>query len=879
MSQPGAMNGRPSLTGEPLLAAAAAAAVVATLWFLVNLHGPVGPPVLGWLPALTSLVLAVASFWRTATTPGLPPTARRFWRMLTLAALMACGSPGLPIVTELIGPVPYQGTVFMAVSAAAMAPLLWALYRLPLGAGNQGDVARLALDIATVTIAGVLFVWYFLIEPVVGRAPTDQRLGAAWFVIGCAVCVLAIVKVILGGSRTIDPLALRLLGAGLLVDLAGSALQPTVEGRGHLNTFQVGAGLAAVLVIAAAQRQRRAVGEPTASAATTARRPFSVLPYVAVAAADGLLLVSVARPGHHRTVVAVGAVVLTAIVVVRQLMAFRDNARLTEQIGRQELRFRSLVQSASDVIAILDRAGRTTYVSPGGQRLTGRPVAELLSSLDWFTEDADDTSRARWDRLVAEPGVTVTYQTGFRHAGGDWRWLEVTQTNLLDEPAVGGVVTNLRDITESQAYQRQLTHQASHDSLTELANRSLFGEQLELAIGRSGPGRLSLALIDLDDFKAVNDTLGHQAGDELLVAVAERLRRSVRPNDLVARLGGDEFAVLLEGIGSEHVGHAADRIIGALIEPITVEDQDLLVQASIGIADLGPDDDGSRLLRHADIAMYEAKAAGKGRYCRYTSDMTALASPGARQAAELRQALLAGELELHYQPIVALPAGDIVGVEALVRWRHPDQGLIPPGDFIPLAERTGLIVPIGQWVVGVACRQAAIWLADPATEARGSVSVNISARHLRDQAVVDHVVTALAESGLPAGRLTLEITETAVLGHAAAFDAVRALRGLGVRVALDDFGTGHSTLALLPTCPVDELKLDRSFLPDGDQSAIASAVVCLADGLGIDVVAEGVETPTQADTLCALGYRKAQGFHFGRPEPAGSPAHEPPVRR
>jgi diguanylate cyclase (GGDEF)-like protein/PAS domain S-box-containing protein len=864
-------DGRRLLVTEPLFLAGAALAVVGTAWFLVNLAQPVGPPVLGWLPAVSVLALTGVAMHRSARSPSVTPAGRRFWFLLAVAIDLAAVSLVMETARNVAGrPIPYSNVAGLTLTIGSIGTALWALYRLPLGTRSRGELVRLGLDSVTVAMSALLFVWYFLIHPTMGRGSAGLEPGAVMFAITGAVCILAIVKVILAGSRTIDPVALRLLGAAALVDIAGSAVQPLLEGHPHLDSVELSAPLTGLFGMAAAlQHLRSASRQGHGHHASRTRRQFSVLPYLAVAAVQALLLASLRDPGRDPTLVALAALLLTAIVVARQLMAFRDNARLTDQIAQQERRFRSLVQSASDVIVILDAEGRTIYVSPGAARLTGLPPDVLLGQASWFDADGSEpTVRARWNDLASTPGAKITYESRFRHADGDWRWLEVTQTNLLDDAAVDGVVTNLRDITESHAYQQQLSHQASHDSLTELANRSLFGEQLHQAIARSGPGRLSLALIDLDDFKAVNDTLGHQAGDELLVAVAERLRGSVRPSDLVARLGGDEFAVLLEGITPASVAVAAERILGALTQPVTVEHQELLVQASIGIADLGPDDDASGLLRHADIAMYEAKAAGKGRYSRYTAGMTALASPMARQAAELRHALHAERLELHYQPIVALPGGEVIGSEALIRWRDPERGLVPPGDFIPTAERTGLIVPIGEWVLGEACRQAVRWLADPETEALGSISVNVSARHMRDPAVVSHVTAALRDAGLPADHLTLEITETAVLSHATALDAVRDLRAMGVRVAFDDFGTGHSTLSLLQTCPVDQIKLDRSFLPGAGTAAVATAVVHLARALGIDVVAEGVEDAGQAGAMYTLGYRKAQGFLFGRPAPA-----------
>jgi predicted signal transduction protein with EAL and GGDEF domain len=351
--------------------------------------------------------------------------------------------------------------------------------------------------------------------------------------------------------------------------------------------------------------------------------------------------------------------------------------------------------------------------------------------------------------------------------------------------------------------------------------------------------------------------------------VAERLRRSVRPQDLVARLGGDEFAVLLEGAGTEHVDGIAERVLALLAEPITVAGRQLCVQASVGISDAGPGLDAEQLLSRADLAMYAAKDAGKGRYARYAGDMAPRTSPRAQVIAELHGALERDELVLVYQPIVRLPLGEgWEGVEALLRWRHPERGMVPPPEFIPTAEETGLIVPIGRWVLRTACRQAAEWLERFPATAPATMNVNVSARQLRDPGFVAEVTGALAEAGLAPERLVIEVTESAIVDHAPAAAILRALRGLGVRVALDDFGTGYSTLSLLDALPVDQLKLDRTLLGQPGRDAVAVAVMRIAETIGAGLVAEGVEGTGQAERLYAMGYPLAQGYLFARPAPA-----------
>jgi diguanylate cyclase (GGDEF)-like protein len=417
--------------------------------------------------------------------------------------------------------------------------------------------------------------------------------------------------------------------------------------------------------------------------------------------------------------------------------------------------------------------------------------------------------------------------------------------------------------------QDRLSYEASHDVLTGLANRALFGERLRAGVRHTDPEyRLSVVLIDLDDFKTVNDTLGHQVGDGLLVAVAERMRANVRPADMVARLGGDEFAILFEGQDGMAVERMLTRIADALQGPLAVDGNLLSVRASFGIVGGRGGDDAGEMLRQADIAMYDAKERGGGGHQRYRPGMEARGAERSRVAAGLRAAIAEDQLVLHYQPVVTLPDGYLTGVEALVRWQHPTQGLLGPGGFVEAAEQTGLIVPMGRWVLREATRQAAAWIETYGAGAPGSMAVNASARQLQEPTFAAEVAAALADSGLPAHRLTIEITESTAVGGGATQDTLEALRTLGVRLSLDDFGTGASTLSLLATCRVDQIKLDRSFVPVPGPEAIATAVIQLAGAFGVEAVAEGVETVEQAERLEALGYRRAQGFLFARPMPA-----------
>jgi diguanylate cyclase (GGDEF)-like protein len=420
-------------------------------------------------------------------------------------------------------------------------------------------------------------------------------------------------------------------------------------------------------------------------------------------------------------------------------------------------------------------------------------------------------------------------------------------------------------VSQVQQQADQLEDLAMADALTGLANRRRLEQELHTAVA-AGP--VQVALLDLDDFKGVNDRLGHGVGDQLLTVLAGRLRAALDQDSIVARMGGDEFAILMPGVSDAAADLTVSRLAETLRTPVRVAEHELLVNASIGVADSAGTTDPYEILRRADVAMYAAKESG-GRHRRYLEELDSESDEQARIGAELRTALDTDQFRVYYQPIVELPDGHIRAVEALVRWEHPVRGFVPPDRFIPAAERNGLIVELGTWVLRTACAQAATWLAELGDRAPDRVSVNASARQLAQPGFSRIVAAALAETGLPAGRLTIEVTETAVFGGRQAVRALEELRELGVRIALDDFGTGHSSLGLLQTVPVDILKVDKSFVDNitmaGRHAVIATALIQVADGLGLSAVAEGVETAEQAAELHRLGYRLAQGYHFGKP--------------
>jgi diguanylate cyclase (GGDEF)-like protein len=430
---------------------------------------------------------------------------------------------------------------------------------------------------------------------------------------------------------------------------------------------------------------------------------------------------------------------------------------------------------------------------------------------------------------------------------------------------------------QAEAIAEQFTRDALHDPLTKLPNRSLLLDRLGLALSRAGRlgSLVAVLFLDLDGFKAVNDSLGHAAGDELLIQVAERVRGCIRPADTVARLGGDEFGILLEDVSDATGAHAvADRILDTVRAPMTIQGKELVTGASIGVV-LGASDEGAGdLLRKADLAMYVAKASGKDRHVTFEPAMHATALARLELEADLRRALDAGTLDVHYQPVCELPTGRLARMEALARWRHPRLGLVPPAEFVPLAEDRGLIVPLGQWVLRRACQQTAEWQTLHPSEPPLGVAVNLSAGQLRP-GLVETVAAALGESGLAARCLTLEITESLLMDESAeSFGYLTELKALGVRLAIDDFGTGYSSLGRLRTLPIDELKIDRSFVADIAPGAtggpLVTAVTAMARALGLEVVAEGVETFEQLRFLLRRGCNAVQGYLVGRPVPAST---------
>jgi len=567
------------------------------------------------------------------------------------------------------------------------------------------------------------------------------------------------------------------------------------------------------------------------------------------------------------------AVAMVLLVLVRRVDSVKDDVA---NLATSEARFRSLVQNSSDVIFIVEADTTIRYTSPSARKVLGLHSKELVGTKLINHVHPDDRAMANrffvalHESQNGEPGVQ---DWRLLRTDGSLVWTENTGTNLLREPTVDGFVVNTRDVSERRTLQSRLAHQAFHDELTRLANRALFLNRVGHTVARVPRGKHPSAVLflDLDDFKKVNDSLGHAVGDELLVAAAARLTTCVRPGDTIARLGGDEFAVLLDDVdGMSDVIVVAERISVAVSAPFHLNGRDVFVGVSIGIASMEMGDSPDDVLRNADLAMYFAKSRRKGDFAVYEPSMHDQMMEHLELEVDLRAAVERNEFEIEYQPIVNLITGEVHGAEALLRWNHPTRGYVPPVRFVPMAEETGLIIPLGRWVLREACERARDWRAHYRGRRPLQVSVNLSARHFQDASLMQDVQQALNDSGLEPWALTLEITES-VLMHTSesTLERLRALKALGLNLAIDDFGTGYSSLGYLQQFPIDILKIDRSFVEavgtEHGDPVLARAIIALGRTLQIETIAEGIERPEQREGLRTLGCTLGQGYHFARP--------------
>jgi diguanylate cyclase (GGDEF)-like protein/PAS domain S-box-containing protein len=748
---------------------------------------------------------------------------------------------------------------------------------------RTGGHERRGLDGGEAAIVGVavgLGVWLAVVEPYLA----DGELGVADRVWAVLVPMLGVVAVTFAVRMAIrsqfrSP-AHVLMAAGTVLLLLADVLRSVEELR---DTYGPG-GFVAALVIPATLVVGASALDPTMAAMNAPAEDnqpigFGRVVWLSVAALTPLtvlltLLVTGLGTATTRTIAAICSVVVVILALTRMWRLVATVQGLTERRGQDRLA--AMVEHSSDVVLLTDAEGVIRYASPGLASTLGHRTADWTgrSVIDLVASDDRGAAAAELRRAVAAGhGGMVKYEANLVRVDGERRRMEATIANLIGGDAVDGIVATFRDVTEQRNLERQLSHRAFHDELTGLANRALFLDRMDHALRavRTDDNPVVVLFVDLDDFKSVNDALGHGVGDQMLRAIADRIRRVSGVNDTAARLGGDEFAVLLDDRGGiDRALDVAEQLLADLHEPVALAGYDLTVLASVGLAVSTPGMTTAGLLRDADIAMYEAKRAGKSQIKIFDPAMRLTASKHLEFRSDLANAIERDQLRLVYQPMIDLRTHRVVGAESLLRWEHPTRGAVAPSEFIPIAERAGLIVPIGKWVVDESIRAAARW------QARGpqQVSVNVSATQIRSPEFVAQVRQSLSDHGLDPRRVTLEITETMLVEEIeSASGNLIDLRDLGVRIAIDDFGTGYCSLSYLQRFPVDVVKIDRQFIAELDDrprsATLAAMILQLTSGLDMISVAEGIERPSQLRALQGLGCDLGQGFLLSGPLEAG----------
>ena len=567
-------------------------------------------------------------------------------------------------------------------------------------------------------------------------------------------------------------------------------------------------------------------------------------------------------------IVTVVSVAIGEVLCGLRITLERSQRELAASAGR---RFTALTRNSLDVTLVFGPDDRIRYVSPAMEARFGHAPSDieqipLSDFLERFVSGISDESKLSIvDGSFRHENSSITHEMQLLHANGTWVDIEVTAQNLIDDPDIAGIVVHVRDITSRKALELDLQRRAYQDDLTGLANRASFRNEIKRASESSE--KLAVIYLDLDGFKEVNDTSGHEVGDRLLQLVAKRLLNTVPSNAVVARLGGDEFAVMVRGEFVD-VSVVAEALIDSISEPYQVDDTVLSVGVSAGVAQAGPADAGDRVISDADMAMYAAKVNDFSSVVEFHPQMREQLLAKVEMTSRLKQAVSNGDFVLHYQPSMETRGRSWVGAEALIRWDDGGDRLIQPGEFINIAEESGLIVELGRWIVAEACREAVGWSESP----DGSlwVAVNVSARQFQDPRLLDDVDAALRSTGLPPERLVIEVTESILIGETeSAHQRLRGLHEMGVRLALDDFGTGYSSLSYLQAFPFDILKIDRSFVRNATTStrdlSLLQTINRLGHNLGLQTLVEGIETASQAELVTSMGCDLAQGFHLARP--------------
>jgi diguanylate cyclase (GGDEF)-like protein/PAS domain S-box-containing protein len=781
-------------------------------------------------------------------------------------------SLGHEVATGTEAPSPYYSDAASLSCYVFLVAALMLLVRMRCGADSTS-----LIDASILTTGLGLPVWVLLVLP--NLRSDELSLAAQLCAVAYPLADIAVIAVLsrlwwAPGGR---PVSFLLLVTGCLPLLLCDVIHGIEVLSGH-STGSWAEGFCLLFYVcwgtAALHPSMASLTEPSGAAEATLGRSRVVGLALAGLIAPAVLLAQDSLTGRVDAAPIAVASVLLFVFVLARVAGLVSSLAESDSRQRSAAHFQALVQSGSDLITLVDDGGTVTYQSPSIEKVLGIRTESVVGSPLRDLLHPDDASRLLTHLEAARAGSgSGVLEVRMRNGAGGWQWVEALGNTIVDDLLGTGVVLTSRDVSERKTLEDQLTRQAYHDPLTGLANRRLFADRVAAALRSRGDQPIVVMFVDLDDFKTVNDSLGHAAGDRLLVEVARRLVGAVRSGDSVARLGGDEFAVLLETeVEPDTAERIAARLIEVLREPLMLAETEVVAQASIGVASASPGDQPDELLRNADLAMYMAKGSGKSRYEIYQPAMHAATVGRLELVADLRRALHRGEFRLHYQPTVSLTSGGVSGIEALVRWQHPDRGLVSPAEFIPIAEETGIIVPLSRWILGEACREA-VRLPRPDGQPAISVAVNISPRHLADPGVVDDVALALAESGLDPARLVIEITESGLVGDSEdTIATMEALKRLGVRLAVDDFGTGYSSLAYLRRFPIDMLKVDKCFVDGlgsgGESGALVRAILQLAASMHMTTVAEGIEMQDQLTELSLLGCDLGQGFLLSRPVPA-----------
>ena len=757
-----------------------------------------------------------------------------------------------------------------------------ALFMFQRASSARRDTLRLTIDSLIVVIGGGIVVWHTLFRPVLASLDPNPITAALalGYPIGDLVLLFGVAATALRHPPEIDARALTALvgGLGLMFVADVGYGQLNLTGSFGLERWPDVIYLSSTLLMALAGYFQAHPGATADGRGKALSRWLLALPYVALAAGYSVLVaLAMGKVTGELIEVLYGAVVLTAVVLIRQELVLRENSRLmTDQARREsEDRFRTLVANTSDAVVLVDRDGIVTDAPASVARVLGVDASQLVGRPISRFVHADDAERARAFITDVAAGRSVTQPIEWRlwDVAGVWRQMETIAVNLLDDPSVGQIVLTTRDVRERKMLERQLTQVALHDLLTNLPNRTLFRDRVGQALASAaGAQRQTTVLsLGLDSFKNLNNSLGHAVGDQVLQEVSRRLQASVGVADTCGRLGGDEFAVLFDGHSTAEDGlAAADRILAALRTPIELAGQPIRLTASAGVSTAEPNEaDASSLLRRAATARSVARNGGGDRIVAFAPTMQDAVEARFELESELRRAIDENELVLNYEPIVDLRTGELVGAEALILWNHPTRGRIAPNIFMPLAEETGSIDKIGNWVLRTACAQAARWAAlSPGRVPR--VSINLSAHQLADPQLAWTLQAAMTHASATPSWVALELTEGMLMQNgSAALERLHAIRALGVQIAIDDFGTGYSSLTSLEQFPLTHIKIDRSFVAPLDDpgrgSGVVHAIIEIGRALGLTAGAEGIETPTELLRLRKLGCGLGQGSVFSRP--------------